>query len=346
MRQSHSRQECEEPKMSFEPACVRGQSPTESFMRKRASGPIPAMVRPTGDRMNAHSEPSVRSADVAIHPADEPAPVVAGLSYLKPGSPRPCSYAYEPPPGTPWESGEFEHRLVSIADARGIRDSLSVDVEGFRLMDAPTAIRDFLNGDVVKDVYYREAAELAIAATGATRAHVFDHLVRRRERDRAALSFGRREGNGLAAANGRIHNDYSEASGRRRLGLVLGKAQADALTARYAIVNIWRSIKGPVLDTPLAVCDARTLTASDLIASEVRYPRRTGEIYHVAYSHRHRWSYFSRMDRHEAMVFKQYDSQVSGVARLVPHAAFDLPDIPSDAPVRESIELRCLVVYE
>lgn len=58
------------------------------------------------------------------------------------------------------------------------------------------------------------------------------------------------------------------------------------------------------------------------------------------------WSYFSEMDRHEALVFKQYDSQLSGVARFTPHTAFDLPDIPPDAPLRQSIELRCLVVYE
>ena len=51
------------------------------------------------------------------------------------------------------------------------------------------------------------------------------------------------------------------------------------------------------------------------------------------------------MDRHEALVFKQYDSQLGGVARFVPHTAFDLPDIPADAPLRESIELRCLVVF-
>jgi hypothetical protein len=43
------------------------------------------------------------------------------------------------------------------------------------------------------------------------------------------------------------------------------------------------------------------------------------------------------------LVFKQYDSQVNGVARFTPHAAFDLPDIATDAPLRQSIEIRCLV---
>ena len=147
-------------------------------------------------------------------------------------------------------------------------------------------------------------------------------------------------------SNGRIHNDYTEASGRKRLELVLADPEAAARVKRYSIVNVWRSIKGPVVDTPLAVCDARTLTVSDLVVSEVRYPRRTGEIYVALHSPLHRWSYFSAMDRDEALVFKQYDSRLSGVARFTPHTAFDLPDIPPDAPLRESIELRCLVVYE
>jgi hypothetical protein len=234
---------------------------------------------------------------------------------------------------------------MQIVDARsGVGHC--VDIEGFELRDAPTAVKDFLDEDAVRTVYYREAAELALAVTGAKQAHVFDHLVRRRESDRAPLSFGRRGTNGLAAANGRVHNDYTEASGQKRLGLVVGDAQALAGVERYAIVNIWRSIKGPVLDTPLAVCDARTLAATDLVVSEVRYPRRTGEIYLAMHARRHRWSYFSEMDRHEALVFKQYDSQVSGVARFTPHAAFDHPGMPADVPLRESIELRCLVIYE
>lgn len=270
----------------------------------------------------------------------------AGLNYLKPTTERPYSYVCEPPPGMPWENCEYDLHQTLIADARQASERPCLEREGFALWDAPTTVTDFLDQEAVKAIYYREAAELALAATGARQAHVFDHLVRRREVGRSALSFGRGSSAGMAAANGRIHNDYTEASGRRRLALVIGDAQAAARVGRYGIVNIWRSIKGPVLDTPLAVCDACTVSAGDLVESEVRYPRRTGEIYVARHSQRHRWSYLPEMDRHEALVFKQYDSQLSGVARFTLHTAFDLPEIPTDAPLRESIELRCLVVYE
>jgi hypothetical protein len=273
-----------------------------------------------------------------------PSTVTAGLNYLEPSALRPFSYTFAPPPGTPWESGTYALHAMPIADARSAATPSDIEREGFVLRDAPTSVRDFLDDAEVTAVYHREVAELALAVTGGTRAHVFDHLVRRREADRAALSFGRRAGDGRAAANGRIHNDYTEESGRRRLGLVLG--DASQAVRRYCIVNIWRSIKGPVLDTPLAVCDARSVMARDLVNAEVRYPRRTGEIYLATHSPSHRWSYFSAMDRHEALVFKQYDSQLSGVSRYTPHAAFDHPGAPADAPLRESIEARCLVVFE
>ncbi len=272
--------------------------------------------------------------------------VMASIGYLKPGCPRPFEYAYPPPDGGPWQNCEYDVREVPVTDARGTPSAPSVHREGFELRDAPTAVRDFGDDAAIRDVYYREATHLALAVTGATRAYVFDHLVRKREAGRPALSFGRKNVDGKPAANGRVHNDYTEGSGRRRLELVLQDAAAAAAVERYSIVNIWRSIGGPIVDTPLAVCDARSIGVKDLVESEVRYPKRTGEIFFVTHSPRHRWSYFSRMDRHEALVFKQYDSQVSGVARFTPHAAFDLPDVPAGAPLRESIELRCLVVYE
>jgi hypothetical protein len=37
---------------------------------------------------------------------------------------------------------------------------------------------------------------------------------------------------------------------------------------------------------------------------------------------------------------------MSGVARFTPHAAFAHPNAPASTPPRESIEVRCLVVYD
>lgn len=270
----------------------------------------------------------------------------ANLSYIVPDDTLPFSYTFSPPEGTPWESGTFESCSVSVFDARRAWDKPRLKSEGFELWHAPSRVPNFLDRDAVKSIYYAEMAELALAVTGASRAYVFDHLVRRRETHRSELNFGRQGVDGLPTANGRIHNDYTEASGRHRLELVVPDAAEAAAVRRYAIVNLWRSIKGVILDAPLAVCDAQTVMARDMIEAELRYPKRNGEIYFAQWSTAHRWYYYPQMTEDEVLVFKQYDSQLSGVSRFTPHTAFEHPDTPADAPPRESIEARCLVVFD
>jgi hypothetical protein len=295
--------------------------------------------------MNLLNAKRIKPYEASTKYAALPESVLSKLSYVKQTQIRPFSYAFPPPSNEPWESGEHDYRLLPIHDARQAVIRTSIEKEGFELWDAPSAVVDFMDAEEVKKTYYKESMELALSVTGAYKAYVFDHLVRRREPKNEPLSFGKRTVNGLAPANGRIHNDYTEDSGRRRLNLVITDPDEASQVRRYSIVNIWRSIKGPVLDTPLAVCDARTLLINDFVTCDVRYPKRTGEIYLASYAESHRWSYFSQMDRHEALVFKQYDSQVSGTSRFTPHTAFDHPDAPIDTPPRESIELRCLVTY-
>ena len=297
--------------------------------------------------MGMHAQAKVRGLDIRPYaPAAPQIPTVpASVSYVCPSAEPLYNYMYEPPDGSPQHNCKYELRTVSVADARALLLAPSIHADGFELWDAPSNVPDFRDDDAVRRTYYEECAELACAVTGGGRAYVFDHQVRKREAGRPSLTFGRHGDGSKPAAAGRIHTDYSENSGRRRLVLVLGAEKA-ASVERFCIVNIWRSIAGPVRDTPLALCDARSVSASDLQPSELRYTNRTGEIYLMSYSSRHRWFYYSAMDGHEALVFKQYDSQISGVARYTPHAAFDLPKIPADAPLRESIEVRCLVIMD
>ena len=271
--------------------------------------------------------------------------VTAALAYLAPATERPYNYMYEPPAGTARENCEYLAKPVWIKDARAMASPPAIHVEGFELWDAPSAVTDFTDQDAIRTRYYAEAAELAKYITGADHAHIFDHQVRQREAGRPTLTFGRHGDGSRPGAAGRIHNDYTETSGQRRFEILQLDGKVRATAQRFAIVNIWRSIGGKVVDTPLAVCDARSISVKDLVVTDLYFRDRSGENYLVQESSRHRWAYFSEMDVNEALVFKQYDSQVNGVARFTPHSAFDLPDIPSDAPLRQSIEIRCLVTY-
>jgi hypothetical protein len=255
----------------------------------------------------------------------------------------PAEFHYNPVGGV--RGGSVWASPVLITDARAMASPPTIHVAGFELCDVLTSMVDFHDEDAIRRRYYAEAAELAKHVTGA-HAYIFERLVRRREVGRPALSFGRHGDGTHPGGAGRVHNDYSEASGPKRFEIVALNNGIRSPVRRFAIVNIWRSIRGKLLDTPLAGYDARTISAKDLMVTDILSPGRTGEIYLVRQSSCHQWAYFSEMDSSEALVFKQYDLQVSGVARFTPHSAFDFPDIPPDAPLRESIEIRCLVTYD
>jgi hypothetical protein len=141
------------------------------------------------------------------------------------------------------------------------------------------------------------------------------------------------------------HNDYTQRSAPQRVRDLFPATEADRLLGRrFAVVNVWKPLRGPVRGAPLAVCDARTLAPVDLVPTDLCYRNRTGEVYSVRYSPAHRWFYFSAMAADEALLLKCYDSDRER-ARFTAHGVFDDPTAPFDAPPRESIEVRTLAFF-
>jgi hypothetical protein len=96
---------------------------------------------------------------------------------------------------------------------------------------------------------------------------------------------------------------------------------------------------------PLAVCDATTIRAGDLVPSDLVYQHRVGETYSVKYNPTHQWFYVPRMRTDEALLLKCADTSTAVPARFTPHSAFVDPTTPADAPPRQSIEVRTLVFH-
>jgi hypothetical protein len=265
--------------------------------------------------------------------------VEAPLNYLAADSEKPFVYTAAPPPGMPQRGGRFEPKIVTIRDGRALQRHPSLDQEGFTLVREPSAVVDFYDAAEVRDAYYPEIERLVRAATGAAEVVIFDHTVRNTAPEQQAARRVREP-----AAS--VHNDYTDRSAPQRVRDLLDPAEAEArLRRRYVEVNVWRPITGPVLAWPLAVCDAASVGRQDLVASERRYPDRVGEIYAVTYNPRHRWYYFPRMERDEALLIKCFDSATDGRARLAVHTAFEDPTTPLDAPPRESIEVRAFAFF-
>jgi hypothetical protein len=234
--------------------------------------------------------------------------------------------------------GERASHRVPILDGRAA-GRFSLDVEGFVFVPHETRVRKFYDDAEIKKVYYPEMEALIRRETGANRVLVFDHTLR-------AVDEGTREKQQVRDAVRAVHNDYTEWSGPQRVRDLLPAAEAEALLKhRFLVVQVWRPIGAPVEATPLAIADARSIAAADLIPSERRYPDRVGEIYQLKYNPAHRWFWFPAMRRDEALVFKCYDSMTDGRARWTAHTGFDHPAPPPGAPPRESIEIRSLAFF-
>lgn len=266
--------------------------------------------------------------------------VVAELNYLAPTDGKPRTYAFDPPPGEPKSTALPEPHEVPVFDGRSISDSFSLDREGFALVRHPTAVRDFYNDEEIRKVYYPAAESFIRATLRADRVVIFDHTVRRRVEGAADI-----RGAGPRQPATRIHVDQTDASGANRVREHLPAEADELLKGRVQVINLWRPIRGPLRDTPLALCDAASVATDDFVASDLIYPNRRGETYSVKFNPDHRWFYFPEMTADQALLLKCYDSATDGRARFAPHTAFVDPTTPADAPPRESIELRTLVFH-
>jgi hypothetical protein len=140
--------------------------------------------------------------------------------------------------------------------------------------------------------------------------------------------------------------DHTADSGLQRVRDFFGDEAVALLRGRVQVINLWRPIRGPLRDAPLAVCDAESVAPGDLVASDLVYQHRVGETYDVTFNPSHRWFYVPQMQPDEALLLKCFDSATDGRARFAPHTAFEDPTAPADAPPRESIEIRTLVFHE
>lgn len=263
---------------------------------------------------------------------------VQGSVYYAAAGNRPLfAYAYAPH-GAEETNIEFVEHVVEIRDVRHSRQPLRLEVQGASLLHHRSAVHSFYDEDELRRVGYPETADLVRSVTGATDVVVFDHNIRGRQGPSKALTAGDVKGPVF-----HIHTDFSAKSAPARAGAVLGRDPVQC--QRMAAINVWRPIAEPLRDCPLAICDASSVDERDLLAADLLYPDRTGQIYYVRFNPAHRWYYASDMRTDEAWLFKNYDTAANGRARFAPHTAFvDPTHHPLIAP-RESVEFRTFAFF-
>ena len=286
--------------------------------------------------------------------------VNATLNYIIPPDDRPRNYMCDPPEGTPWRNYEITKVRAAVEDGRELAEEPTLDTAGIALVRHRTQVADLYDSPTIREHYYCEMEQLVKRMTGAVRVHAFDHNLRSTNgvaqasvvsddmdpNNRPRLA---QEGEDPGRLNLQTpvwytHNDFTLASGPERLREELPDEAETLLERRFSIVNVWKPIRGPVQDVPLAVLDGRSLDKGDLVASDLVYSDRVGEVYALAFNPRHHWIYYSQMQADEALLFKCYDSDPEHM-RFTAHSAFDDPSCPEGALPRESIEVRTLVFF-
>ena len=264
--------------------------------------------------------------------------VEATFTYLVDTGEKPVTYVNMPEeekknPGT-YE--DYPHR---VKDARPMAPSLDLDREGFSLVHQETQVTDFYDQDQLENIYKPELERLVMDETGAKRVVVFDLTLRAQDEEI-------QKARGVRSPVKRVHNDYTVRSAPRRVRDLMPADEAeDLLTRRFAIINVWRPLFGPLESKPLALLDARSIALSDLISTERRAKDRIGEVQHVTFNPDHLWYYFPRQLLNETVLIKCYDSETDGRSRFAAHSAFDDPSTPPGARPRESIEARTFAFF-
>eukprot|EP00035_Acanthoeca_spectabilis_P034486 m.29393 g.29393 ORF g.29393 m.29393 type:complete len:350 (+) comp6681_c0_seq2:85-1134(+) len=139
-------------------------------------------------------------------------------------------------------------------------------------------------------------------------------------------------------------------------------AAATAPEGRWGLINVWRNIADtPVQAYPLACTNAKTFKKNELVTFEIHYNDRIGENYFAKYNPNHEWYLYPHLTRDEILLLKQWDSagtlaksggrvadadgSVDSPSTFSFHSAIDQPP-PPGAPDRESMEVRCVVIYD
>lgn len=275
-----------------------------------------------------------------MNPGAARAAIVTGdVNYIGGMSERPRFYAND-------HTRDFlnlDLRTIRVENVRDSGSRPSLDREGFTLVPHRSAVADFRDPQEITRTHYREIERLLLDLSGADRVTVTAPGV---------LRFSEASPESGTLNNSRparfIHIDVSDATART-FAERSRPNDAPRAVRRSVHFNVWRVLSPPPQDVPLAVCDARTLSAGDLVEADAIFDVKDGpewsfEALLVRHNPGHRWCYFPNMTRDEALVFKTNDSE-SGQPHHVPHTAFNDPTCPPGVAPRNSIEMRAIAYW-
>ena len=235
------------------------------------------------------------------------------------------------------------HSSRSIQIQNGRNQNLKLDEASFELVDCPTSLSkdDFYaiqeGNTQLLQRYYDEVSSFIQQKLRCDEVICFDHQVRNEKK------VGQDGVEGYAGAS--PHTDSSPVSADQLALSTIGRPEQ---YERYMYLNLWRNIANEAIENDhLAMVDERTtVKPDDYIVKDLYGDGFTTVQYGLNARHaaQHKWYYFPNMQRDEAIIFKQMDSDFTKQGRICFHMSAHNAQVKNYKP-RESIELRMMCYW-
>ena len=230
--------------------------------------------------------------------------------------------------------------MAEIANARALTPLPSLEREGFTLTHNGFDVYDWFNTEWMDETYIPACVALVQRLTGAAQAHLyFRSVVRMADPEQRAKANAWFPG-------AFVHIDLTVASAIAAVDAILGPELLKQYP-RAAIYNVWQPVSPAPHNTPLALCDQRTLDPKDQRIGFTVNPDVPDGIPYVStkFSQDQRWYYFPDLAPGETIVFKGVDLDERNPIGCA-HSAFEHPNPVPGAQPRVSVETRVVAFFD
>ncbi|XDG08251.1 hypothetical protein ABKA04_007866 [Annulohypoxylon sp. FPYF3050] len=271
-------------------------------------------------------------------------PVDVSMYFLKkaPKYDKEKPYSLRFPPGDNLAQSNIlrEERMIRVDSMRG-KDNLTLETSGFEVMpfSSPICYEDFENSDKITQVLLPALCQKLKSHLNAQHVIALDFSIRRRHNS-FPISTGKNYEFDQPTAMAHVVDE-----GERMLRVMYPDKASEILKGGWKVINVWRPLKGPLNDWPLAICDARTVNyKNDTVPGDIVYTEWATENLQVHHNDKHQWYYLPDQTVDEVLIFKSAESLPDKI-QAVPHGSFYNPRVGKSEPARESIDSRFFVLY-
>jgi hypothetical protein len=252
-------------------------------------------------------------------------------------------------PGKELNTGVYAPYEVTIRNAR-LAGPFSLDEHGFCLSRHVTRITAWPQNYSADSPYATEVREVVKRLTGADMVIPMGGMMR----DSVQTS------DTVQPPAAEAHVDFTQRSAERIANRLYRRDRPDGGGyRRFLAFSLWRALSAPPQDTPLALCEGRSVAddegthntkidVDEIPSGDALFAPIEGEADMTAatifrHSPNHRWWYFPDMTPDEVVLIKFYDSDHRTAWRC-PHTAFR-DHSRADAQRRRSMEFRGIAYF-